>query len=84
MNKIVPIKKELSERQKEAYDYIVSYMTENGFCPSMREICDELGYASSSSAYQILHALEVKGYVELPFEGSPRAIRVVGMKFVKE
>ena len=84
MVKIVKRKIELSDRQKEAYDFIVEYMTVNGFCPSMREIQAYMGYSSTACVYAILHTLEDKGVIELPIEGAPRAIRVVGMKFVRE
>ena len=84
MVKIVKRNNTLSKRQKVAYDFIVEYMTTNGFCPSMREIQEFMGYKSTACVYELLHTLEYKEVIELPIKGAPRAIRVVGMKFVRE
>lgn len=84
MNKIVEISTELSPRQKEAYDFIVKYMEENGFCPTIMEIQEYMHYASTAYVCTILRELEYKGKIELPIKGAPRAIRVIGMKFVKD
>ncbi|MCR4999160.1 MAG: hypothetical protein K6A05_04885 [Lachnospiraceae bacterium] len=84
MNKIVKNSMELSPRQKVAYDFIVKYMEENGFCPTTMEIQKHMHYASTACVCAILRELEYKGKIELPIKGAPRAIRVIGMKFVKD
>ena len=84
MNRFVEISTTLSPRQKEAYDFIVKYMEDNGFCPTIMEIQAHMNYASPACVWTILRELEYKGKIELPIKGAPRAIRVIGMKFVKE
>ncbi len=73
----------MTHRQQQIYDFIVSYIKENLYPPSVREIGDGVGLYSTSSVYEHLKSLERKGYIEVK-ENSPRAIKVNGYKFVKE
>ncbi|MBQ8803455.1 MAG: hypothetical protein IJZ53_07480 [Tyzzerella sp.] len=72
----------MTERQQQIYDFIVAYIQENLYAPSVREIGDAVELYSTSSVYAHLKALEKKGYIEVK-ENSPRAIKVIGYKFVK-
>lgn len=74
----------LLESEQKALDFIKNYMKENGFCPSSQEIAEHLHYAQHSTGREVLKRLEDKGYVEIPFKGARRAIRVLGMKFVED
>lgn len=73
----------MTQRQQQIYDFIVAYIEENLYPPSVREIGDGVGLYSTSSVYEHLKTLEVKGYIEVK-NNSPRAIKVKGYKFVKE
>ena len=73
----------MTDRQQQIYDFIVAYIEENLYPPSVREIGDGVGLYSTSSVYEHLKTLENKGYIEIK-ENSPRAIKVKGYKFVKE
>lgn len=73
----------MTDRQKQIYEFIVAYIQENLYPPTIREIGDNVGLASTSSVYEHLKSLERKGYIEVK-ENSPRAIKVKGYKFVKE
>lgn len=67
---------DLNDRQNTIYDYICDYLKEHGFPPTVREIAEKVGLASSSSAHHYLKQLEEKGYIRR-LEGSTRAIEVV-------
>lgn len=69
-------------RQK-VYDYLIDYIKEHGYAPSVRELAEGVGLKSSSSAYNHLSKLEEEGKIEMR-GNSPRAIKIVGYEFVKE
>lgn len=54
----------LTERQNEAYEFIRSYVERHRKPPTLQEIGDALGIASSNGVYKLLRALEKKGYIE--------------------
>lgn len=67
---------DLNDKQNKIYDDICDFNKEHGFPPTVREIAEMAGLASSSSAHHYLKQLEEKGYIHRR-EGSPRAIEVV-------
>jgi len=66
--------KSLTERQKEALSFIIDYVEETGYPPTIREIGDELGIKSTNGVNDHLKALEKKGYLERQ-TGKSRALR---------
>ena len=69
------------EGQDKVYDFIVAYVKENLFAPSIRDICQGCGYTSTSTVATHLYQLQKRGLIELPNEwGSPRCIKLVGYK----
>ncbi|WP_059043995.1 LexA family protein [Paenibacillus rubinfantis] len=67
--------KPLSQRQTEALEIIKSFVAQNGYPPTVREIGENLGLQSSSTAFNLLEQLVKKGYVS---KGpGPRMLRVV-------
>ncbi|MFO7947504.1 MAG: transcriptional repressor LexA [Armatimonadota bacterium] len=69
-------KKELTPRRQEILDFIVSYIDDNGYPPTVREIGEKVGLSSSSSVHFHLKALEASGYLQR--DGSlTRAIRPI-------
>lgn len=72
----------ITDKQKMVYDYICSYLEENGYPPTEREIAE--GTKSCISAtHGKLRSLEKLGLIAVK-PGSSRAIKVIGYKFVKE
>lgn len=63
--------------------FIVDYVTENGYPPTVREICEGVNHKSTSSVHNHLKAMRLIGMIEGEVD-KPRAIRVPGYKFVKE
>lgn len=67
----------LSSRQAQAYDFIVVYIKTHGYSPSNRELQEELGYGSVSTAHALLKRLEYKGYIKL---NGVRGMQIIGKK----
>ena len=65
-----------SPRQKECLVFIQKWIKQNGYCPSIRQICDAMGGISTNAVSNHLIALEKKGYIERP-AGTARAIRIL-------
>ena len=56
--------KGLTERQKRIMEVLESFQAQNGYPPSIREICDEADISSTSVVNYYLEQLEDKGYIE--------------------
>lgn len=67
---------ELTERQRQTLEYIAETVAERGYPPSVREVCEALGLASSSTVHSHLRALQRKGYLKID-PTKPRAIEVL-------
>ena len=68
--------------RKNVYDFIVKFITKNGYAPSVREICDGTDLKSTSSVYNHLMVLERMGKIHMK-ANKTRAISLVGYDFVK-
>jgi repressor LexA len=66
---------DLTKKEKMVFDYLVTSINENGYAPSVRDICASLGIKSTSSAHLYLHNLETKGFIEQD-AGKKRTIRL--------
>lgn len=66
----------LTERQRQTLEYIAETVADRGYPPSVREICDALGLASSSTVHSHMQALQRKGYLRID-PTKPRAIEVL-------
>jgi repressor LexA len=67
---------ELTDRQRQTLAYIAETVRERGYPPSVRETCEALGLASSSTVHSHLQALQRKGYLRID-PTKPRAIEVL-------
>lgn len=68
--------KEISDRQKQIYQFIKRTVQEKGYPPSVREIGNAVGLQSSSTVHGHLAKLEDKGYIKRD-PTKPRAIEIV-------
>jgi repressor LexA len=57
-------KKGLSERQKKILEVLETFQDENGYPPSIREICSQADISSTSVVNYYLEQLEEMGYIE--------------------
>lgn len=67
----------LKPKEQKIYDYIVKSMHENGYAPSVRDICRDLGYKSTSTVHMYLNRLDMLGYI-VKEDGKSRAVTLVG------
>ena len=66
----------LTERESHVLNIILDYVKENGYAPSVRDICQIIGLSSPSTVHKYLKNLESKGFVERK-GNSPRALKVL-------
>nr|WP_278374579.1 hypothetical protein [Brucella anthropi] len=55
----------MTPRQKQAYDFIRSFIDQKGYGPSYEEIGEALGITSRSSIHRIVHGLKDRGLIHL-------------------
>ena len=51
------------EKYEEVYSFIKKYIEENGFSPSVREICANCDIKSTATAYQYINRLSERGLI---------------------
>ncbi|MFD0771255.1 transcriptional repressor LexA [Bacillus sp. CGMCC 1.60114] len=66
----------LTKRQQDIFDFIKQKVQEKGYPPSVREIGQAVGLASSSTVHGHLSRLEEKGYIRRD-PTKPRAIEIL-------
>lgn len=65
----------LTPRQREILNYIVECVDTRDYPPTIKEICERVGLASSSTAHQHVQALRAKGFIAIG--PGPRAITIL-------
>lgn len=68
--------------RERVYNFIVEFIKNNGYAPSVREICTGTDLGSTSSVYMHLLKLEDEGEIQMKKQ-STRGIKVIGFQFVK-
>ena len=59
----------------EIISHIATYINEHGYSPSVRDLCDILGYASTSTMHSQLKRLSESGFI-IYEPSKPRTIRL--------
>ena len=67
----------LTDRQREIYEYVVGYVDDHGYPPTVREIGEAVGLASPSTVHAHLANLERAGLLRRD-PTKPRALELVG------
>jgi SOS-response transcriptional repressor LexA len=68
----------LSKVEWNVHTYIVGYVRENGYSPTLREIAVGVGYSMGSQLQRVLENLRGCGLIEeLPYKRAGRAIVLV-------
>ncbi len=67
----------LKPKEQKVYDYIAKSVRENGYAPSVRDICRDLGYKSTSTVHMYLNRLDMFGYIS-KVDGKSRAVKLNG------
>jgi len=68
--------KKISKKQTEVFNYIKSYIDENGVAPSVREIAKAVGLTSPSTVQHHIVALIEKGYLEKGDANQKRTLKI--------
>ncbi len=58
--------KKIDEKINKVYEFAVNYIENNGFSPSIREICEKLNIKSTATAFSYIEKLKDKGLLEKP------------------
>ena len=69
------MRQELTEREREIYDFILNNIRNEGYAPSVRDICTALNMKSTSTVHTYLARLEQKGFIQKD-AGKSRTLRV--------
>jgi repressor LexA len=64
----------VTRKQQIVYDYIVEYQRQNGYLPTVREICTALGLRSTSTVHGYITRLEKNGMLKRQGENKRRAL----------
>ena len=70
------------ESRRRIYNFIIEFITKNGYSPSIREICSGTNIKSTSTVRRQLLVLGKMGMIRSTMNKS-RTISAVGYKFVK-
>ena len=73
---------ELTKKQEKVFSFIREKITDRGYGPTIREICDEFGFASPNGAMGHLRALVKKGVISRTANSS-RSIELTEMAHEK-
>src|SRR5206468_10412954 len=68
---------QLTQLEKRVYHYMIDFLAENTYQPSIREIARRFRIKSTKTVSDLLHALESKGYIERD-ESRSRGVRILG------
>ena len=67
----------LTQLEKRVYHYMIDFLAENTYQPSIREIAKKFRIKSTKTVSDLLHSLEHKGYIERD-ESRSRGVRILG------
>lgn len=80
-----PSKKQGDLTREEILNVIITYISEHGYSPTIREIGEMTGLKSTSTVHSHLNKMLEKGMIETDAGiGSSRAIRIPNYVFVKK
>lgn len=66
----------LTKKQKQVFDFINTYISENGISPTIEEIRKELKLKAVSTIHEHINSLEAKGYISKS-ENSARSLSLI-------
>lgn len=64
---------ELTGKERMIYDFINDCLEDNGYAPTVRDICDAVGIKSTSTVHDYLRRLDEKGFIKKA-SGKSRAL----------
>lgn len=67
----------LNQLERRVYHYMIDFLAENTYQPSIREIAKRFRIKSTKTVSDLLHSLESKGYIQRD-ESRSRGVRLLG------
>src|SRR5512143_90056 len=67
----------LTPLERRVYHYLIDYLAEHPYQPSVREIARRFRIRSTKSVAELIESLANKGFVERP-DGRSRGVRLIG------
>ena len=67
----------LTQLERRVYHYMIDFLAENTYQPSIREIAKQFRIKSTKTVSDLLHSLENKGYIQRD-ESRSRGVRLLG------
>lgn len=67
----------LTKKQKEIYDFVANFISNNGYAPSYREIGQHFDLSSVATVAEHINSLREKGYLDIGDGGEARSIELV-------
>src|SRR4051812_10996661 len=67
----------LTQLERRVYHYMIDFLAENTYQPSIREIAKKFRIKSTKTVSDLLHSLANKGYIERD-ESRSRGVRLLG------
>jgi repressor LexA len=64
----------LTPRQLKAFEFIKSHTERVGYAPTLRELCDFMGYKAVGSAQDVIASLRKKGFITTPMKQAARSL----------
>src|SRR5688572_2481558 len=74
-----PMTEPLTSMERQVYHYLLDYLAENTYQPSIRDIAKKFRIKSTKTVSDLLHSLAQKGYIERDRSRS-RGVRLVGFE----
>jgi len=68
------VSEKLTEVQSKALAFIRAAVDRSGSAPTLRELCEHMGYSAIGSAQDLINALRKKGYLETPEKQAARSL----------
>jgi len=65
----------LTKKQSGIYNYIKTFIEENSYAPSYREVASELGFTSVATVAEYINVLQLKGYLTKE-DGNARSLQL--------
>jgi repressor LexA len=71
------VTEQLTQMERRVYHYMIDFLAENTFQPSIRDIARKFRIKSTKTVSDLLHALATKGYIQRD-ESRSRGVRILG------
>lgn len=68
--------KKLTIKQKMVLEFVINFIKENNYPPTINEICHALSFKYPNSVFVVLLNLETKGYISTT-SGKSRTIKIL-------